>query len=476
MTERSERKLFMGARLRRLRRELDLTQARMAEDLRVSPSYLNLIERNQRPVTAQVLLRLADAYELDLRSFSAEAEAAGAASLTEVFADPLFRDLALSRHEVAELVETAPGVGEAVVRLYQAYLDRRRLSEGEVGDGHAAGGPVTTTDWVRDHIQALRNHFPELDELGEAISAELDAGSAEEVATALRTRLQTRHGVRTQVATPELMQGALRRFDPHRKRLFLSELLDAPGRSFGTAYQLALLEGGEALGELVRRAAPPDPAARALLRVSLANALAAAILMPYGAFHALAEQAAYDVDRLCARFGVGWEQACHRLTTLSRAGARGVPFFMLRIDSAGNVSKRFAATPSFPFARFGGACPRWRLHAAFRTPGRILTQVVETPDGARYFTFGRTVRRAAALSDRELDDLVIGMGCELKHAQRLAYARGVDLSEAAATPIGPACRVCERPDCLQRAAQPLGRALTVDDFKKPAAPYPFAAG
>jgi predicted transcriptional regulator len=198
--------------------------------------------------------------------------------------------------------------------------------------------------------------------------------------------------------------------------------------------------------------------------------------MPYAAFHASAEQAGYDVERLGARFGVSYEQACHRLTTLSRAGARGVPFFMLRIDSAGNVSKRFAATPAFPFARFGGTCPRWRLHAAFRTPGRILAQVVETPDGARYFTFGRTVRRIAALQDREIDDLAVGMGCELKHAHRLAYAKGVDLSEAAATPIGPACRVCERPDCLQRAAQPLGRPLTVDDFKKPAAPYPFAPG
>ena len=477
MADRADRKLFLGARLRRLRRELELTQARMAEDLGVSPSYLNLIERNQRPVTAQVLLRLADTYELDLRSFSVEAEAAGAASLTEVFADPLFKDLALSRHEVAELVENAPGVGEAVVRLYQAYIDRRRVAEHGAADVHGLPGPmVTTSDWVRDFIQSQRNTFPELDELGETIAEALDAGASEEATTALRQRLLSRHGVRTQVADVEIMQGALRRYDHHRKRLFLSELLGASGRSFGVAYQIAQFEGHDAIAAMVQRAQPPDPSARTLLRVSLANALAAAILMPYGGFHAAAEAAAYDIERLRTRFGVSYEQACHRLTTLSKPGARGVPFFMLRIDAAGNISKRFAATPNYPFARFGGACPRWNLHAAFKTPGRILTQVVETPDGQRYFTVSRTVRRAASLYSAEDDDLAIGMGCELKHAHRLIYARGLHPSEPAVTPIGPACRVCERVDCPQRAAQPLGRALTVDDAKKSISPFPFAAG
>ena len=476
MPERADRKLFLGARLRRLRRELDLTQARMAEDLGVSPSYLNLIERNQRPVTAQVLLRLADTYELDLRSFSAEAEAAGAASLTEVFADPLFKNLALSRHEVAELVENAPGVGEAVVRLYQAYIDRRRLAE--PGDAEADGlyAPiVTTTDWVRDHIQGQRNSFPELDELGERIAETLDVGPSE-AAPALRQRLLSKHGVRTQVADVEIMQGALRRYDHHRKRLFLSELLGASGRSFGVAYQLAQLEGQDVLAALVQKAQPPDPSTRALLRVSLANFLAAAILMPYGAFQAAAETAAYDIERLRTRFAVSYEQACHRLTTLSKPGARGVPFFMLRIDAAGNISKRFAATPNYPFARFGGACPRWNLHTAFKTPGRILTQVVETPDGQRYFTISRTVRRPASLYSAEDDDLAVGMGCELKHAHRLVYARGLHPSDPPAKPIGPACRVCERVDCPQRAAQPLGRALAVDEAKKSITPFPFLAG
>ncbi len=475
MADRSDRKLFLGARLRRLRRELDISQTRMAQDLGVSPSYLNLIERNQRPVTAQVLLRLAEAYELDLRSFSAEAEAGGA-GLAEIFADPLFKDLALSRHEIAELAENAPGVAAAVARLYQSHLDRRRLVEaGDTRQEHGeAAAAATPGDWVRTFIQGQRNFFPELDELGEALAAELDSGPAEARATALRERLQARFGIRVQVATVELMQGELRRFDLHRKRLFLSELLGGSGRSFGMAYQLALLEFAEPLLGMVQRAAPPDPATRNLLRVSLANYLAAAILAPYGDFHAAAEACDYDLGRLCVRFGLSFEQACHRLTTLGRPGARGVPFFMMRIDPAGNVSKRFAAEASFPFARFGGGCPRWNLHSAFRTPGRIVTQIVETPDGTRHFTLGRTVRRAGAPGDE--DNLAVGLGCEIKHAHRLAYAKGLDLAAPAVTPIGPSCRLCERPDCPQRAAQPVSRTLMVDEYRKSISPYPFVSG
>ena len=209
--------------------------------------------------------------------------------------------------------------------------------------------------------------------------------------------------------------------------------------------------------------------------MSLANYLAAAILMPYEAFREACEGAAYDIDLVRARFGASFEQVCHRLTTLSRPAARGVPFFMLRVDSAGNISKRFAGG-AFPFSRFGGGCPRWRIHAAFRSPGRILTQIVETPDGARYFTFARTVPRSAAAGTGEDSELAIGLGCELKYAPRLVYARGLDLADPAVTEIGPACRVCERPACPQRAAEPAGRTLAVDDFTKSISSYPFAAG
>ena len=242
-------------------------------------------------------------------------------------------------------------------------------------------------------------------------------------------------------------------------------------RAFAIAYQIAWLEQSEALNALAEAASPPDLATRRTLKIALTNYLAAAMLMPYGAFHREAEAAGYDIGLLAARFGASFEQACHRLTTLSRPTARGVPFFMLRIDAAGNVSKRFTSI-AFPFARLGGACPRWTIHAAFRTPGQIMTQVIETPDGARYFTLARTVERPLRPHGSEAADLVVGMGCEIKYAPRLVYAQGMSLERA--TEVGPTCRLCERPACLERAAPPLSRSLITDELSKMAAPFRFS--
>ena len=332
-----------------------------------------------------MLLRLAEAYDIDIRSLSADHEAAGARDLTEVFADPLFRDLGVARHEVAEVAENAPGVADAIVRLYRAYADRRRLAEfGALprAEEGADGLALTPSDWVRDYIQAQRNFFPELDEAGEALARELKV-EPQGFFAAGRERLAERHGVQVRVAPAEVLPDSVRRYDHHRRRLLLSELLGEAGRTFAVAYQLAIAEHDAMLNAQAERAAPPDTPTRRLLKVSLANYLAAAAMMPYEAFREVCEKTGHDVELISARFGASFEQVCHRLTTLSRPTSRGVPFFMLRVDSAGNISKRFAGA-SFPFSRFGGSCPRWRVHEAFRTPGRVVTQIVETPDGARY--------------------------------------------------------------------------------------------
>jgi len=476
MAQAPERKLFLGPRLRRLRRELGLTQTRMAEDLGVSPSYLNHLERNQRPVTAQILLRLAEVYDVDIRSLSSDQEAAGARDLAEVFADPLFRDLGVARHEVAEVAENAPTVADAIARLYRAYGDRRRLTElgalPRAEDG-IEGLSLTPSDWVRDYIQTQRNFFPELDEAGEALAAGLRPES-QAFAAAGRQRLQERHSVQVRIVPLEVLPDSVRRYDHHRRRLMISELLGEAGRAFAVAYQLALAEHDPALTAMAERAGAPDAPTRRLLKVSLANYLAAAMMMPYEAFREACERTSHDIELIGARFGASFEQVCHRLTTLSRPASRGVPFFMLRVDSAGNISKRFAGA-SFPFSRFGGSCPRWRVHEAFRSPGRVVTQIVETPDGGRYFTLARTAPRVTGPYAEEDAGHAIGLGCELKYAPRLVYSRGFDLANPVVTEIGPACRVCERPACPQRAAEPLGRTLMVDDFTKSISPYPFAA-
>lgn len=467
----ADRKLFLGGRLKRLRRDLALTQTAMAVDLGVSPSYLNHIERNQRPISAQLLLRLADTYDVDLRTLGQSAGPASEAELAEAFADPVFQGLAVPRHEIVQLAEDQPAAADALLRLYRAFADRRARDGAETGS--ADDSPA---EWVREYIQARRNHFPELDVLGEAMVEALAAEApGEPFETRVRARLQSLHGLSVRTLPAEVMVEWTRRYDPHRKRLLLSETLGPSSRAFAVAFQLALSEHDAELTALAEAAAAPDEATRRLLKVALTNTLAAAILMPYGPFHRTAEETGYDLGRLQARFGVSYEQAAHRLTTLSRPTARGVPFFLMRVDQAGNISKRFASG-AFPFSRFGGACPRWRLHSAFRTPGRVVTQIIETPDGQRWFTLARTVDRQGHDAFTEGQDLAIGLGCELKHAHRLTYARGLDLTAPEVTPIGPACRLCHRHPCAERAAPPIDRPLVVDDWAKSVSPYPFAGG
>ena len=439
----------------------------MAGELGVSPSYLNHLERNQRPMTAQVLLRLAQAYDVDLKGFTAEGDGTGAEDLAEIFADPLFSDLGVPRYELVEVADNAPSVADAISRLYSALLDRRSAPAAE-------GEPLVTPEtWVRDYIQSQRNHFAYIEDAAETLAGAL--GDRLALLPTLRKRLKEGFGIDTRVVPPETLDATSQHYDYHRKRLMISELLRPESRVFAVAYQLALFEFRPLLARMLDGAAPPDAPTRRMLHMSLANYAAGAIIMPYADFLAAAERHRYDLDRLCAEFGASVEQVAHRLTTLGRSGARGVPFFMLRVDAAGNISKRFAGE-SFPFSRFGGTCPRWNLHAAFQTPGRIATQIVETPDGQRFFTVSRTVERAIRLDPRESSQLAIGLGCDVKHAPRLVYADGLDLADPYVTPIGPACTLCPRPRCPQRAAAPAGRTLTVSELRKTISPFPFLGG
>jgi len=466
-----ESKLYLGRRLKRLRRELGLNQSAMAAEIGVSPSYLNHLERNQRPLTAQVLLRLAQAYDVDVKSFAAEGgEGTGAHELAEIFADPMFGGIAVPRHELVEAADNAPALADAVSRLYAALVELRRQPAGESEEERTALAPEI---WVRDHIQAGRNHFPYLEE-----AAETQAGALADplgIAEPLRRRLKDGFGIEARIVPPELIDGASQHYDLHRKRLMLSALLRPESRTFGLAYQVALIEFRPLIERMIEAAAPPDMATRRLLHMSLANYAAGAIMMPYQPFLEAAETHRYDIDRLCALFGASVEQVAHRLTTLNRGGTRGVPFFMLRVDAAGNISKRFAGE-AFPFSRFGGTCPRWNLYSAFQTPGRVVTQMVETPDGQRFFTIGRTVERSVRLDPREESRLAVGLGCDANYARRIGYADGLDLNAPPVTPIGPACAICPRIRCPQRAAPPAGMTLTVNETRKTISPFPFLGG
>ncbi|MEO5640758.1 MAG: short-chain fatty acyl-CoA regulator family protein [Sphingomicrobium sp.] len=467
----AQRKLFLGARLKRLRRDRELQQSAMAAQLGISPSYLNHLERNQRPVTAGILLRLAEVFDVNVKSFAAEGnESAGAEQLGEIFADPMFVDLNISRYELVELADNAPSVADGVARLYTALRDLRRRSHGDEDGADDPRGLITPETWVRDYIQESSNYFPELEESAETLGVAM--ADALSIAEPLRRRLKEAWGISARVVSPSMLGGATQEYDPERRVFMLSALLRSENRTFGLAYQLALVEFRDVIERIVAAAAPPDQGSRHLLHVSLANYAAGAIIMPYGRFLASAEEHNYSIDWLCGEYGANVEQVSHRLTTLGRAGARGIPFFMIRVDAAGTISKRYAGA-SFPFSRFGGTCPRWNLHAAFQNAGKAISQVIETPDGQRYFTISRTIERPIRPDPQADSLLAIGLGCELRYAEKLHCAAGIDLANPPITAIGPACAICPRMQCPQRATAPAGRILAVDENRKTISPYPF---
>lgn len=465
MAEINDRKLYLGPKLRVLRRELGLNQTRMAEELGISPSYLNHLERNQRPLTAQMLLRLANIYDIDIRDFTATPAEGGPGELGEILSDALVRDIGIARDEVLEVAENYPGVSEAIARFYRALTDLRRLP----GDAAAIkGGPVPLVaplDWLRETIARAGNHFAEIDAGAESLAGELPDDPAL-LQAALRARLKDRHGMAVQLVRGEVLARMLRHYDMHRRRLMLSERLAASGRLFAIAYQLCAQELTEAIATQVARAAPPDEDSRRLAQIALTNYAAAALIMPYDRFRQAAEQSRYDLPLLCDRFGVSAEQLAHRLTSLNRTGARGIPFFMAKIDRAGIVGKRFDGE-AWPFARYGGICPRWDATDA-PADGSVAAQLIETLEGRRFVTLAVALPRGTARGRS-----VVALGCDAKHAGRIVHADGIDAGGDAATGVGPTCPLCERRDCPDRALPPVTRALDLHSYERTVAPFPF---
>ncbi len=458
---------LIGRTVRRLRGDAGLTQQALAARLGISASYLNLIEHEQRAVTASLLIKLAETLRVDLATLSGTSERQLEVGVREAFADPLLGAEPVPEAEAAALAASSPNAARAVLALYRAW----RVAREDAGGIALPSGRriLLPNEEARDFFDEHANHFPALETAAETIAAEL-AAAPHEMNHALAERLRRVHGLSVTVRP---LAGALRQFDPAARALSLSETLPRESRGFQMAFQLALLEARGAVETAVREAAPSSPEAEMLIRIGLLNYTAAALLLPYAPFGAAAAALRHDTEALAARFGVSFEQACQRLASLQRPEARGVPFFFLRVDPAGNVSKRFSAA-GFPFARYGGSCPRWVVHTAFARPGEMQVQVAELPDGAAFLCFARTVTRPAARWGDPAAVHVVAMGCALTHAADVVYADGIDL-ERAKVGIGLSCRLCERPDCRSRAFPPLAHRLVGDPLTTPATPYRFEA-
>ena len=489
------RKTFLGVKLKTLRERRGLTQAALAQLLDLSPSYLNQLENNQRPLSVPVLLRLQSSLGVDLQVFSDDDEARLTAQLQDVVTQSGDGG-GVAQAELRAMAQQMPALAQMLIRLHRRGRDaEERLaalatSLGERG-GDVAQAVRQPHEEVRDFFYEHHNHIASLDEKAESLAAAVlatprrseaadresrpgDPHDARALGSHLEAYLLRQHGVTTEalpVGEAVTETGTLRRFDARHKRLQLNDAAEPAQRAFQLATQLAFLEAGELIARLVTSGNFSGPEPRSLARIGLASYLAGALVLPYRRFLAAAEAVHYDIDLLAQRFGVSFETVCHRLSTLQRPDARGVPFFFVRVDRAGNISKRQSAT-DFHFSHSGGTCPLWNVYEAFAHPHKVLTQIARMPDGRTYLWIARCVSRATGGYGSPERSFAIGLGCDVRHASRLVYAKGLDLSDPdAATPIGAGCKVCDRQGCPQRAFPALGKRLRIDENERSREPY-----
>ncbi len=452
----------IGGRIRRLRRQRRISQADLAAAIAISPSYLNLIEHNRRKITVPLLFRFAGYFGIEAGELAESDDAALAGDLMELFGDDIFADTDLTNLEIRDLAYSNPAAGRAVLRLFDKY---RELVAGQ-GSASASTVPEEktryhrATDAISDFVQENANHFPPLEEAAERVRRDIDNAS-DSFEVGLRTWLGNVFGLNWRLAS--LPRGIARRMAPDGRMVEISDVLPPQTALFSVAHHAGTLAARDQIATIIEQSNLPQNDAPALARNVLASYFAAALIMPYQPFLKACQEYRYDVDRLARRFGASFEQVCHRMTSLQRPGAQGVPLHLVRTDIAGNISKRFSLS-GIHIPRHSGACPRWNVYSAFLQPGRINIQLSQMPDGETYFCIARSFEKGGHRHNAQRRHLSLGLGCNIIHARHLIYSDGIDLSNTAQiVPIGVGCRICARMECEQRAQPPANHRFEFDD-------------
>ncbi len=459
-------KLYAGAKLREIRTRLELTQKEFARKLGVSLPYLNQMENNNRPVSTTVVLALAQEFGLDVTELSTGDSERLVSDMREAMADPVLADCSAPLADLRLTASNAPAFARAFLELHRAYRQthERLASLDEALGREDVRMQPSPWDEVRDFFHYCDNYIDAVDHAAENFSRR---ASGDGGIRAAATRALTESGVTVERSGSD----TLRHYDPETRTLFLTDRAPMETQTFQMLLQIALLQADKLLEATLDLARFQTEAARAIAKIGLANYFAGAAMMPYGVFLQTAHDTRHDLEVLANRFGASIEQVAHRLSTLQRPGAKGIPFFFVRVDQAGTITKRHSAT-RLQFARFGGACPLWNVHRAFETPGRFLRQLAETPDGVRYFSLARDVSKTGGHYGAPVRRYAIALGCEIRHVDAIVYADHMDISTPEAfSPIGISCRICERADCHQRSVPPLERRLSIDENQRGVLPY-----
>ena len=461
----SQLDLKIGPKIKAFRRQLGLQANKLAEELEISPSYLNLIEGGKRKIDGDLLLKVCEKLNIQLSDLTTKSDINLENTISEILDDKLFEDLDILGPEVKDLVGTNPKIGRALVRLGDILkkkdhelINKIEKLSGKIVDNRKNSFPGEV---ISDFLQENKNYFPKLEEFANKVFEKIQVNNRTRY-IALCEYLKKEYSITVKDIIPEDGKPFSKIFNKKKKELLLSDYNTLETKKLHAASQIAQEGASKEINQYLSNFNFPSEESKRLTQVALLNYCGAAILMPYKLFHSECKKLKYDLELLQNTFATSFEQVAHRVTCLQDPKLPGIPFHMLRTDIAGNISKRFSLS-GIEIPRYGGACPRWNVYSAFTRPGVIQAAVSKMTNGEKYVCIARTVEKGVGRYGLSKSILSIGLGCEAKYAKQFVYTENLDISDKKTEiPIGVSCRTCDRLDCSQRAFPPLHKKFDVD--------------
>ena len=461
----SQLDLKIGPKIKAFRRQLGIQANKLAEQLKISPSYLNLIEGGKRRIDGDLLLKVCQELKIELSDLTSKSDLNLANSISELLDDKLFEDLDILGPEVQDLVNTNPKIARALIKLGDNFkqkdhemINKVENLSGKIIDSRKASFPGEV---ISDFLQENKNYFPKLEEFANTVFDKVQKNNRTRY-IALCEFLKTEYSIIVKDVIPEEGKPFSKIYNKNKKELLLSEFNSLETKKLYAAAQIVQEGAINEINEYLSKFSFPSEESKKLTQIALLNYCGAAILMPYKLFHTECKKLKYDLELLQNTFATSFEQVAHRVTCLQDPKLPGIPFHMLRVDVAGNISKRFSLS-GIEIPRYGGACPRWNVYSAFTRPGVIQAAVSKMSNGEKYVCIAKTVEKGIGRFGQSKSILSIGLGCEAKYAKDFIYTENMDISDKKTEiPIGVSCRTCDRLDCSQRAFPPLHKKFDVD--------------
>jgi hypothetical protein len=455
----------IGPKIKAFRRQIGMQANKLAEELDISPSYLNLIEKGKRKIDGDLLIKVCEKLRIELSDLTSKTDLNLENNISELLGDELFEDLDILGPEVKDLVNTNPKIAKALIKLGDNFkqkdheiVNKLENISGKIIDSRKAAFPGEV---ISDFLQENKNFFPKLENFANNIFEKVKQNNRTRY-IALCDFLKSEYDIVVKDVIPEEGKPFSKIYKARQKELFLSDYLSIETKKLHAAAQISQQGASKEIDEYLSTFNFPSEEAKKLTRVALLNYCGAAILMPYKLFHKECKELKYDLELLQNTFATSFEQVAHRVTCLQDSSLPGIPFHFLRVDVAGNISKRFSLS-GIEIPRYGGACPRWNVYSAFSRPGVIQAAVSKMTNGEKYVCIAKTVEKGVGRYGQKKSMLSIGLGCEAKYAKDFVYTENLDLNDKKSElPIGVSCRTCDRLDCSQRAFPPLHKKFDID--------------